>query len=221
MARVLEQLDFDIAGLQEVESSGAAAAPLDQLAELAQRVGARAVAGATIVDPEGDYGNGLLVRGRLLRVSRHDLSVGGREPRGALDVTVESRAGVGRVVVTHLGLGISERRAQIAQLLQIVAQPSPVPTIVLGDFNEWFPWARGRRRLVERFGAIPLPKTFPTRCPVFALDHVWVCPSHMLRSLSVVKNPLTRAASDHLPVLATICLSRKAVAAGPNDASAA
>jgi endonuclease/exonuclease/phosphatase family metal-dependent hydrolase len=79
-----------------------------------------------------------------------------------------------------------------------------LPTIVLGDFNEWFPWARGRRRLLERFSAIPLPKTFPTRFPLFALDHVWTCPGRSLESLSAVKTPLTRVASDHFPVLAIV-----------------
>jgi endonuclease/exonuclease/phosphatase family metal-dependent hydrolase len=81
-----------------------------------------------------------------------------------------------------------------------------LPTLVLGDFNEWFPWARGRRRLIERFGSIPLPRTFPTRLPMFALDHVWVCPPHRLLSLEAEKNALTRRASDHFPVLATMKL---------------
>lgn len=203
IARVLRELDFDIAGLQEVESSGSAARS-HQLAELAERTGSFAVPGATVLDSAGDYGNGLLIRGEPLEVVRHDLSVGRREPRGALDVTLRSRAGVGRVVVTHLGLGIAERRAQIGKLLSVVGVPCLVPTLVLGDFNEWFPWARGRRRLVGRFGAIPLPRTFPSRFPVFSLDHVWACPREMLASLHAVETPLTRLSSDHLPVLATV-----------------
>jgi endonuclease/exonuclease/phosphatase family metal-dependent hydrolase len=204
IAEVLEQLDFDIAGLQEVESSDGKGTKMHQLAELARRTHALPVAGATILDPVGDYGNGLLLRGNATRVVRHDLSIAGHEPRGALEVLVQSRAGVVRVIVTHLGLGIAERRAQIAALLAIVAEPSPLPTVVLGDFNEWFPWARGRRRLVERFGPIPLPKTFPAPCALFALDHVWVCPHRLLGSLEAVNTPLTRIASDHLPVLARV-----------------
>jgi endonuclease/exonuclease/phosphatase family metal-dependent hydrolase len=206
IANVLERLDFDIAGLQEVESSGTATSPMHQLAELAHYTRSHAVAGATVFNPTGDYGNGLLVRGKALEIVRHDLSVRGSEPRGALDVTLQCRSGRGRVVVTHLGLGITERRAQIDRLLRIVARPSRLPTLLLGDFNEWFPWARGRRRLIQRFGAIPLPRTFPTRHPVFALDHVWVCPRRLLVSLTVDANPLTRLASDHLPVLATVRL---------------
>lgn len=204
IAQVLQKLDFDIAGLQEVESGDTAFESARQLAELARLTGSRAVAGATVFDSEGDYGNGLLVRGTPLQVTSHDLSVDGVEPRGALDVVVRSSEGVGRVIVTHLGLGIAERRFQIGELLRIVAEPGPLPTIVLGDFNEWFPWARGRRRLVRRFSPIPLPKTFPTRCPLFALDHVWTCPGDSLQSLSVVKNSLTRMASDHFPVLAEV-----------------
>lgn len=223
IAEVLKGLDFDVAGLQEVESGDTTRSPSRQLAELARLTGSHAVAGATIFNPAGDYGNGLLVRGAPLRVVSHDLSVRDFEPRGALDVTVDTRAGPIRVVVTHMGLGIAERRIQIKRLLSIIGEDNALPTLLLGDFNEWFPWARGRRRLVERFGAIPLPKTFPTGFPVFALDHVWVRPRRLLLSLSTEKTPLTRQASDHLPVLATVRLptpGEPALAVGlPNSAA--
>lgn len=228
IAEVLKRLDFDVAGLQEVESGDTTRSPARQLAELAQLTGYHAVAGATVFNPAGDYGNGLLVRGAPLRIASHDLSVRDFEPRGALDVTQQTRAGPVRVVVTHLGLGIAERRLQLERLLDIVAEDSAdsaIPTFLLGDFNEWFPWARGRRRLVERFGTIPLPKTFPTRFPLFALDHVWVRPRRLLLSLSAERTPLTRMASDHLPVLATIGLPHPrgrtfATALDPADSAA-
>jgi endonuclease/exonuclease/phosphatase family metal-dependent hydrolase len=209
IAAILKQLDFDVAGLLEVESGDPGQSPSRQLAELARLTQSHAVAGATILDPTGDYGNGLLLREPPSKIVRHDLSVHSFEPRGALEVTAQTRAGRLRIVVTHLGLGISERRAQLHKLLRILAESSPLPVLALGDFNEWFPWARGRRRLVEHFGAIPLPKTFPARFPLFALDHVWVQPHHLLLSLSAVSTPLTRVASDHLPVLARVRLSNR------------
>lgn len=205
IAAVLKQLDFDIAGVQEVESGDETLPASPQLAELARLTGTYAVAGATILDPAGDYGNGLLLRQVPSKVVRHDLSVGSLEPRGALEVIQSTKSGPLRIITTHLGLAVTERRLQLAKLLQLVSRES-MPVLLLGDFNEWFPWARGRRQLVERFGRIPLPKTFPAHFPLFALDHVWVHPHRLLTSLSAESNPLTRVASDHLPVLAKVRL---------------
>jgi endonuclease/exonuclease/phosphatase family metal-dependent hydrolase len=209
IAQVLDGLAFDVAGLQEVESGDVASPPSSQLAELAHLTGSAPVPGATMFNPAGDYGNGLLVRGTSTRIVRHDLSVSGFEPRGALDVVQRTGSGLFRVIVTHLGLGIAERRIQVGKLLRILTDENPLPTLLLGDFNEWFPWAAVRRRLVERFGTIPLPRTFPAGVPLFALDHVWVRPRRLLLSLSAERSTLTRVASDHLPVLARVRLPER------------
>ena len=60
-----------------------------QLEYLAKALGMQAVAGSTIVRHEGEYGNALLTRRRILDVKRHDLSFRRFEPRGALEVDIE------------------------------------------------------------------------------------------------------------------------------------
>jgi endonuclease/exonuclease/phosphatase family metal-dependent hydrolase len=75
----------------------------------------------------------------------------------------------------------------------------------MGDFNEWFIWARPLRWLQQRFGAIRSPATFPSRWPLFQLDHVMVEPSKCMVRKSVYRTDPARQASDHLPLIAELC----------------
>ena len=175
---------------------------------LATATGLQAIAGPTIQRHAGHYGNVLLTRYPVRAVRRIDLSVPGREPRGALDVDLDLRGAAVRVVVTHLGLRAAERRTQIQHLLTVLSDNcSPArsrPVIVLGDINEWLPTSPSVRRLDSRFGRAPALRTFPSSFPLFALDRIWVQPRSALSTLTACRTPLTRIASDHLPLRATI-----------------
>lgn len=204
IASVLDELSCNIVGLQEVESNGPRGGSAHQLDFLARRAGYQGIAGPTMYKPEGHYGNALLTRERILDVQRHAFGSSGREPRGALEARIEVPGGPLRVIVTHLGLRPSERRQQVTKILDIIGEETGSATILLGDFNEWIPWARSRRRLRKRLGRIPKPPTFPSKRPLFALDHIWVQPVEALKSLETVRTSLSRVASDHLPLRARI-----------------
>ena len=201
IASVVQELKADIIALQEVRLG---AKRFDMPAYLRKATGYQVLAGATIIDPvRGDYGNALLTRQRVKSFCRIDLSVDGREPRGAIDVTLDCGEETLRVVATHLGLRPAERREQVTRLLNVLAEaPAALPTILLGDLNEWFLWGRPLRWLHRHFEQTPAPATFPSGFPVFALDRIWVKPRHLLRRLFVHASPLAREASDHLPVVA-------------------
>jgi endonuclease/exonuclease/phosphatase family metal-dependent hydrolase len=47
-------------------------------------------------------------------------------------------------------------------------------------------------------------RSFPSRAPVLALDRIWVKPAQLLRELRAHRSPLSRRASDHLPLRAVI-----------------
>ncbi|HSM22272.1 MAG TPA: endonuclease/exonuclease/phosphatase family protein, partial [Rubrivivax sp.] len=115
------------------------------------------------------------------------------------------QAGCGqlRVIATHLGLRPAERRHQIETLLAGLGDDT-VPTVLMGDLNEWFLWGRPLRRLHRHFGATPAPSTFPARWPVLALDRIWVEPRARLLQLRRHRTALARQASDHLPLVAQI-----------------
>src|SRR5581483_10937782 len=116
VACVIDELDTDIIGLQEVESRLGGTPDTHQLNFLAEETGFIAVAGSTILRPDSHYGNALLTRHNVREVRSHDLSVPGREPRGILDVDLDVHGHPLRVLVTHLGLGARERRRQTNML---------------------------------------------------------------------------------------------------------
>lgn len=205
VAAVLRELDCDVAGLQEVDCHVHDAAGFDQLAHIAQHAGAlHFVAGPTRRRQSVTTGNAILSRFPV-RASRWiDLSVARREPRGALDVELDVRGARVRVVDTHLGLGLSERAAQVERLLAALSDGGEAITVLLGDFNEWYPRGRSLRHLREVFeGAAPVA-TFPARWPLLPLDRVFVRPAGRVASAVAHVTPASRVASDHLPLRAVV-----------------
>lgn len=201
IAGVLHELNADIIALQEVPLGGTKTPNV--LALLQEATGYVAAEGPACDWPERRYGNAVLSRYPILSMRAIDLSFGSREPRGALDADVDCNGNLLRVVATHLGLRPAERRDQIRRLLQVF-DTEEMPVILLGDINEWFVWGRSLRWLVSHFQAVPAPKTFPSRYPMFALDRIWIRPRHRLVHVEVHATPLARVASDHLPLIAHI-----------------
>lgn len=204
VADVLKEMDADIVALQEVESRRTG---FDMLAFLKKEMGFDAIAGPTLLRNGADYGNGLLTRFRVLSFKRLDLCVERCEPRGAIDAELDCGGLAVRVLATHLGLKPYERREQIQRLLRALEGDRPLPTILMGDINEWFLWGRPLRWMHRHFEQTPSPPTFPSRLPVFALDRIWVKPRALLRDMSVHTTAMARLASDHLPLKAELDLT--------------
>lgn len=198
---VLREMSADIVALQEVPLGGTRFPNVLKMLE--EATGFAGVAGPTRRDLERRYGNAVLSRYPMRAKRAIDLSFRGREPRGAVDADVDCHGHPLRVVATHLGLQLAERRDQIRRLLQVF-DTERMPVILMGDINEWFVWGRSLRWLVSHFQAVPAPATFPSRLPIFALDRIWIRPRHRLVHVEVHRTPLARVASDHLPLIAHI-----------------
>jgi len=139
-------------------------------------------------------------------VRRWDLSVGLHEARGALDVDLRVSGHSMQVVTTHLGLWPRERSVQTERLLKLFVANRHDVTILMGDFNEWQVQGKALQGLSRVFGATSAPATFPARCPFLPLDRVWMTPAQALHRVAVHDTPLSRVASDHLPIKADIYL---------------
>lgn len=199
VSAVVRELGADLVGLQEIASGTGG-----QLEYIARLTGLSAVAGPLL--PFGDHhlGNALLARFPLGTPRVVTLDVIGREPRAALDVDVRVDEDAWRVLVTHFGLRGRERRQQATRLLRAIeARPAARRTLILGDVNEWMRGGRSLRRLRAGFGGRSV-LSFPSLWPLLALDQILVQPAGALGRVWAHRSPLSRVASDHLPVVATV-----------------
>lgn len=200
---VLRELDAAVLAVQELQWNPGESPGL--LEHYADALACRALPGPTLMRHTGQFGNALFTRLEVRNVRAIDLSVPGQEPRGALDVVLEWPPSGLRVVATHLGLMPSERRQQVKWLLAFLARGEvDLPTVLMGDINEWFLWGRPLRWLHRHFSATPAAATWPAPLPLLALDRIWMHPRRGLLAIGSHRTPLARLASDHLPLWATL-----------------
>lgn len=198
---VLQQLGADVIALQEVASL---AVDNGLLGALREGLGLHAIGARTLTRRESEYGNALLSRFPLTRNTSIALTVGAHEPRNAIDAHLDVDGRELRVVTTHLGLRPAERRIQVQTILRAIDQRPDMPTVMMGDVNEWYLWGRPLRWLHARFGTSPSPRTFPAMRPLFALDRIWTHPADLLHKVAAHRSDLARQASDHLPVVGEV-----------------
>jgi endonuclease/exonuclease/phosphatase family metal-dependent hydrolase len=208
VAKVISEIAVGVLALQEVDSS-LAPHPGSGL-ELADLLpdDYTTVSGPTLFREDGTYGNILLTSRPMTYKKLHDLSVPGREPRGAIEVGIDVDGIEIHIVATHLGLAWRERSRQAKRLLEIIG-PSAAssPLVLMGDFNEWNRHRRWYREIEKLMGKSPAPHTFPARRPLLALDRIWVHRPQLIDELTAHVTPLARVASDHLPVKARLSRS--------------
>ena len=156
-----------------------------------------------ITAPDGDYGHAIFSRWPMQGTVQHDVSLEGREPRAAIETTVQTPFGDLHVIAAHLGLSFRERRHQ-ARLLVKIARRGAANSVVLGDFNDWIWRGSVQCALAECMEARTHHKTFPAKVPFLALDRVYCRPAKLL--VGSWTDPTARHASDHLPVIADLAL---------------
>lgn len=204
IAGVLHRVQADVVALQEVYDSRQGTRDFDGFAFFERHCGPHAVAAVTIRGNPHRYGHMVCSRWPVAWAVQHDISVAGREPRMLIDMAVRHPDGQLRVLATHFGLRLRERRLQSAQLQHLLLRDLETPTVVLGDFNETRRRGGVFRGLAAQFASPSAPATFPARRPLFALDRIWCRPRHLIRELGIW--PEDRHASDHLPVVADLRL---------------
>jgi endonuclease/exonuclease/phosphatase family metal-dependent hydrolase len=201
IVEVIAELGADVIALQEVLSP---VQGFDVHAHLGDATGFHLVASATMQLAGGTFGNALLSRWPIVDLVEHGLTIGRREPRGAIEATIRSDAGTFRVIATHLGLRSAERHEQLSRLVDLVERRCELPTIQLGDFNATRAKSREIRAHAERLGRTSVLATFPSVAPVLPLDRIFVLHGAEIVDVAVHRSRRARIASDHLPLVATI-----------------
>lgn len=217
IAEVIAMLEIDVIGLQELDLNRRRSAGIDQTAVIADQLGWHHVFHPALRAADEQYGDAILSRHPMrLRQARELPSVTTRvcpESRAAIWVEIKTPAGPVQVMNTHLGLGRRERFMQ-AQLLAgpewLGCVASDDPLVLLGDFNSvpaspaFQLLARQLRDARTFVNPAPALKTFPTRFPLVAVDHILVNERLRVNSVAVARNAATKIASDHFPLVAEL-----------------
>ena len=204
LSRVVELISRhkpDIVALQEIDSRRTITGGGNPFDILQSALGSHGVGAKSISTADGDYGQALFSRWPMHSSEIRDISFPEREPRRAIRCEMATPAGRLRVIATHLGLSLGERKSQVSALLELIGN-SAETTVMLGDFNDWV-WAGSVRKVLSR--ALPgrtRHRTFPSFCPLFHLDRIYCRPRDAL--VSGHTDPSARAISDHLPVIADV-----------------
>ncbi len=205
--RVIDEIAPDIVVLQEADRRfGRRHTALP--AELLEAHGLTAVPLSRRAESIGWHGNAILVRGRVRILDAEPLDLPALEPRGAVVAELEVDGCRVRVVGMHLDLSGLWRRRQARAILAHIARRDPMPTLLMGDLNEWRP-AGG---CIADFGAghhrVVCGLSFPARRPMAALDRIFVSRQIDVEEAGVHRSATAAVASDHLPLWVRLRLSR-------------
>ena len=211
IVEVLREVAPDVAALQEVVSDGGER--LDQARYIGEALGLHWALGENRKLRGAAYGNVVLSRFPLRVVKNHDISVSGRERRGAFhtDVMVGEDDAV-HVFNIHLGTAFVERRHQGRRLSGrdsgiLHDRELTGAKIVLGDFNEWTTGLATRLlgahlRSVDVKKHLRRRRTYPGFLPILHLDHIYYDGPLELENLTLHRTRTSLLASDHLPLVA-------------------
>ena len=207
---VLRDVDADVAALQEVVAGEGDA---DQARYIGEGLGVHWALGENRKLEGSAYGNVVLSRFPIRVVKNHDISVAGRERRGAFHtyVLLGEKDAV-HVFNIHLGTAFVERRHQGRRLSErdkgILHGPELTGAkIVLGDFNEWTSGLASKLlgshlKSVDVQKQLKRRRTFPGVLPLLHLDHIYYDGPLELLALDVHRTRKSLMASDHLPLVA-------------------
>lgn len=199
--------EFDVVGLQEVDSGSLRSGFLDQTEYLANRADFpwwfRQV--NRNMGKIAQHSNGVLSRINPERVDEHRLP--GLPGRGA--VVLEFRTNVEPLVVCvmHLALGSRARTRQLGYISDLVAEHPYL--VVMGDFNCGLDSPELNQLIDKTHLSLPSTelKTFPSWRPRHRFDHILVSDRLKVTEARV----LEPSHSDHLPVSVSVDLPENVI----------
>ncbi|RUT28586.1 endonuclease [Arsenicitalea aurantiaca] len=202
---VISEVGADIVALQEVD----------------RRFGSRATSLETdLIEAETDYtpvrfslrdqslgwhGNVILVRKGIEVIDSRRLVLPAFEPRGAVLADLSISGFRLRVIGMHLGLiGLWRKRQAQAVLDQLEALEETLPTVMMGDLNEWTTEGGCLAHFSRDHHVVAPGPSFHATRPFLTFDRIITSIDLAVPEAGVHTSPLARQASDHLPVWARL-----------------
>jgi endonuclease/exonuclease/phosphatase family metal-dependent hydrolase len=202
---VLNELNADVIALQEADrrfGTRASAIPLHMLDEHSDY---KPVPVSQRHNSIGWHGNALLVKKHVEVIGCSIMHLPSLEPRGAVMADVKVSGTALRVVGMHLDLsGLWRRRQAHAILAHLAERDAPLPTVLMGDLNEWSSQGGCLRDFGAHHQFAPCGRSFHARRPIAQLDRIMVSPDLEIVASGAHASATARRASDHLPVWAEV-----------------
>lgn len=219
IADVIAYYEPDVVALQELDAGRPRTGQIHQARKIAEHLKMDFHFHPSVQIRDEQYGNAVLSRRpmRLIQAGSLPTFVQRKalEKRGAIWAAVEVGGREVQVFNTHLGLHRLERLAQASALLgtewtsHTLCRP---PFVVCGDFNA-LPISPTYRKFLKvfqdaqrSFGGASPRSTWPSRYPIFRIDHVFSNHGVTVHNVEVPRNRLTQAASDHLPLIVDVSI---------------
>jgi len=210
--KVCDEINADILILQEVDRRLGARPGIFDPMYLKQNHGYIISSIAQNSVSHGWHGNAILFKKDFVEIRTNLIEIPYLEPRGAVHVTLQHKTGqVIDCIGVHLGLTQRMRFKQIAYIRKYLEDKhTGNPKIIAGDFNHW----RQNKDIVNAFGqnfevTSPGP-SFHSAMLKFSLDYIVTSHDLKIHSASVHHSNLSRKASDHLPISASIVFKASA-----------
>lgn len=205
---VIAEIDADIVALQEVDrrfgrrtSSLSVDHIVADTAYFPVRFGARPTS-------LGWHGNTILARKGAKVLLHKQIHLPSLEPRGAVMADIEIGGIVVRVIGMHLGLvGLWRRRQAIAVLQFLEELEEKLPTVIMGDLNQWTTEGGALAQFAAHHNVIAPGPSFHASRPLLPLDRIITDLDFIVESAGVHSSPQALRASDHLPVWARLQLA--------------
>jgi endonuclease/exonuclease/phosphatase family metal-dependent hydrolase len=201
--------DYDIVGLQELDSGSFRSGFVNQTEYLAKAAGFDCWYDKVNrnMGPVAKHSMGVLSRFQPDNVERHDLP--GLPGRGCLVVTYgkEKRFSI---ILAHLSLSKRARLKQVDFLCELIKDFSNV--VLMGDLN-CIPKSEEIEKLKKKAGLKDYGSarpSYPSWDPVQRLDHILVSSNLIIKNAHVLQWSL----SDHLPISMEIELNKNTLPAG-------
>jgi endonuclease/exonuclease/phosphatase family metal-dependent hydrolase len=202
---VLNELDADVVALQEADRRFGARASAIPLHLLDEHSDYKPVPFETRDGSIGWHGNALLVRKDVEIVARELVHLPSLEPRGAVLADLQVHGEALRVVGMHLDLSGLWRRRQAKTILdRIHSREASMPTVLMGDLNEWSVRGGCLRDFAHHCRFADCGRSFHVRQPVARLDRIMVTDGLDIEACGVHQSATARKASDHYPVWAQL-----------------
>jgi endonuclease/exonuclease/phosphatase family metal-dependent hydrolase len=212
--KILEELDADIIALQEVDR---------RFGERVTTLSPERIVDLTRYTPVrfgireqslGWHGNVLLVKKAAQVRGQQRIDLPAFEPRGAVMADIDIHGQAVRVVGMHLGLTggyrVKQAQAVVAYLEKLEGR---MPTVIMGDLNQWSEDGGCLAQFAVHHNVIAPGPSFHARAPMLKLDRIITSRDIRLEATGVHHSALARTGSDHLPVWATLEVTRAEAAA--------